>query len=382
MQPLPEAAAHAEARLRSTTRSSGCSTPGCELYDWTLRAEPALPRRHDGACRSRCSSAPVYLFTLVPKGFLPSEDQGRFNISTEGDPGHRLRRDGRATRCRWPTIVAKDPDIVELQQQRRRRAAAAAALNTGPHQRRPEAARRAQARRSIRSSPSLRPKLAQVPGIRVFMVNQPPINLGGQQGARSLYQFTLQDTDTAELYQLGADPRGEAARACPASRTSAATCRSRTRRSRSTMDRDKISALGLTVNQVETALYNAYGTRQVSQIYAPNNQYQVIMQVAPEFQQRSGGAVDALRPLDERHADPARTPSRRCTTDAGPLVGQPHRPAAVGHDFVQPQAGLRARRRGRPRSDAAAATTLPSTIVDDASRARRRRSRIRCRASA
>src|SRR3954463_3650689 len=50
------------------------------------------------------------------------------------------------------------------------------------------------------------------------------------------------------------------------------------------MHRDKISALGLSVNQVETALYNAYGTRQVSQIFAPNNQYQVIMQVAPEFQ--------------------------------------------------------------------------------------------------
>ena len=47
----------------------------------------------------------------------------------------------------------------------------------------------------------LRPKVAQVPGMRVYMVNQPPINLGGQQGARSLYQFTLQDTDTAELYQ-------------------------------------------------------------------------------------------------------------------------------------------------------------------------------------
>src|SRR6185295_7625374 len=47
----------------------------------------------------------------------------------------------------------------------------------------------------------LRPKVSQVPGIRVYMVNQPPINLGGQQGARSLYQFTLQDTDTAELYR-------------------------------------------------------------------------------------------------------------------------------------------------------------------------------------
>jgi HAE1 family hydrophobic/amphiphilic exporter-1 len=51
------------------------------------------------------------------------------------------------------------------------------------------------------------------------------------------------------------------------------------------LDRDRIAALGLTINQVESALSNAYGTRQVSTIYAPNNQYPVIMQVAPEFQQ-------------------------------------------------------------------------------------------------
>src|SRR5436190_1731927 len=51
------------------------------------------------------------------------------------------------------------------------------------------------------------------------------------------------------------------------------------------LDRDRIAALGLTMNQVETALSNAYGMRQVSTIYAPNNQYPVIMQVAPEFQQ-------------------------------------------------------------------------------------------------
>ena len=59
------------------------------------------------------------------------------------------------------------------------------------------------------------------------------------------------------------------------------------------MDRDRIAALGLTPDQVETALYSAYGTRQVSQIYAPNNQYQVIMQVAPEFQ-RDPSALSML----------------------------------------------------------------------------------------
>ena len=59
------------------------------------------------------------------------------------------------------------------------------------------------------------------------------------------------------------------------------------------MNRDKLSTLGLTATQVENALYNAYGTRQVSQIYAPNNQYQVILRVAPQFQ-RDPGAMSLL----------------------------------------------------------------------------------------
>src|SRR5437870_420066 len=59
------------------------------------------------------------------------------------------------------------------------------------------------------------------------------------------------------------------------------------------LNRDRISALGLTVNQVETAMFNAYGTRQISQIYAPNNQYQVILGVAPEFQ-RDPSALSQL----------------------------------------------------------------------------------------
>ena len=59
------------------------------------------------------------------------------------------------------------------------------------------------------------------------------------------------------------------------------------------MNRDKLSTLGLSATQVENALYNAYGTRQVSQIYAPNNQYQVILRVAPQFQ-RDPAAMSLL----------------------------------------------------------------------------------------
>ena len=142
----------------------------------------------------------------------------------------------------------------------------------------------------------LRPKLAEVPGIRAFMINQPPINLGGQMGARSLYQFTLQDTDTAELYRSA--PLLEAKlRELPGIEDVSSDLQVRNPQIRIDMDRDKISTLGLSAEQVETALYSAYGTRQVSQIYAPNNQYQVIMQLAPEFQN-----------------DPAQ--ARRCSTCA------------------------------------------------------------------
>ena len=130
----------------------------------------------------------------------------------------------------------------------------------------------------------MRPKLAQIPGIRAFMTNQPPINLGaGQGGQRALYQFTLQDTDIAELYKY-APIMEERMRQLPGLEDVSSDLLLRNPQVTVDMDRNRVSALGLTANQVENALYNAYGTRQVSQIYAPNNQYQVILQVAPQFQ--------------------------------------------------------------------------------------------------
>ena len=72
------------------------------------------------------------------------------------------------------------------------------------------------------------------------------------------------------------------------------------------MNRDKLSTLGLSATQVENALYNAYGTRQVSQIYAPNNQYQVILRRAT-VPARSAGDVAALHPCEQRPADSTRS---------------------------------------------------------------------------
>ncbi|HZT76545.1 MAG TPA: efflux RND transporter permease subunit [Vicinamibacterales bacterium] len=290
------------------------------LYDWTLRLSL---RWHvlTMAISIALLFGTVYLFNLVPKGFLPSEDQGRFQISIEGMQGVGFDDMSRHV-MDVAKIVGQDPDVFGY----------SANVGGGPTGGGLNSGRisvdlkpRDQRKRNVdQVMADLRPKVAQVPGVRVYMVNQPPINLGGQQGARSLYQFTLQDTDTAELYR-SAPVFEQQIRELPGIEDVSSDLLLKNPQVEVDLDRDKISALGLSVNQVETALYNAYGTRQLTQIYAPNNQYQVILEVAPEFQKdpaalsmlyvRSsnvapGATLGPLVPLDT---------VVKVRTDAGPL---------------------------------------------------------------
>ncbi len=306
----------------------------------------------------------VYLFGLVPKGFLPSEDQGRFNVSIEAIQGISFDEMVRHQQ-EVSEIVAKDPDIAGMSSN----------IGGGPGGGGLNQGRlsidlkpRAERKRSVdQIMAELRPKLSQVPGVRVYMVNQPPINLGGQQGARSLYQFTLQDTDTAELYRWA--PILEAkVRDLPGIEDVSTDLQIKNPQIQVDLDRDKISALGLNINQVETALYNAYGTRQVSQIYAPNNQYQVILQVAPEYQKDPA----ALSKLYVRSTAVAPGASQgplvplstvaKVRTEAGPLT--------VSHTGQLPSVTISFNiKAGYALGDAvtaiqnAAATTLPSTVA-------------------
>jgi HAE1 family hydrophobic/amphiphilic exporter-1 len=249
-------------------------------YDWSLR----LALRHrllTMAISLVLLGGTVYLFLLIPKGFLPSEDQGRFNMTVEAIQGIGFEEMVRH-QTEVADIVAQDPDIIAHTSNFGMGGGGGGGLNQGRIS--VDLKPRAERTRSVdQIIAELRPKVAQVPGVRIFMVNQPPINLGGQQGPRSTYQFTLQDTDTAELYRA-APLLEEKMRAMPGIEDVNSDLRLNNPQIQIDMDRDRISSLGLTVNQVETALYNAYGTRQVSQIYAPNNQYQVILGVAPEFQ--------------------------------------------------------------------------------------------------
>jgi HAE1 family hydrophobic/amphiphilic exporter-1 len=251
------------------------------VYDWTL----GLSLRYRAvtmAVSVALLAGTVYLFTIVPKGLLPSEDQGRFQANTEAIQGISFP-DMVRHQLQVGDIIAKDPNV------------AGANINVGPIgnfggasnsgriwvELKPRSQRTLSVDEVIAE---LRPKVAQIPGIRVFMNNQPPINLGGGGGFnRALYQFTLQDTDTDELYKW-APIFEEKIRQIPGIEDVSSDLLLRNPQVTVEMDRNRVSTLGLTANQVETALYNAYGTRQVSQIFAPNNQYQVILQVAPEFQ--------------------------------------------------------------------------------------------------
>jgi HAE1 family hydrophobic/amphiphilic exporter-1 len=226
-------------------------------------------------------AATVYLFIIIPKGFLPTEDQGRFNVTVEGIQGIGFD-DLARHQFEVTDIIGQDPDIAGFNSNIGVGGGGFGASNQGRIG--VDLKPRAERKRSVdQIMADLRPKLAQVPGVRVFMVNQPPINLGGQGGGRGTYQFTLQDTDTAELYR-SAPLLEEKMRQLPGIDDVNSDLRLNNPQIEINMDRDKIAAYGLTVNQVETALFNAYGTRQVSQIYAANNQYPIILQVAPEFQ--------------------------------------------------------------------------------------------------
>src|ERR1051326_1036967 len=229
--------------------------------------------------------ATVYLYTLVPKGFLPSEDIEQFNITTEAVEG--ISYDSMVEHQRQAAeIVMQDPSVAYLIS---RVGDNDRSLNQGqisvrlkPRSQRPQVDQVIQ---------SLRPKLAAIPGLSVFMRNDPPIRIGGLQ-SKALYQFTLQDPNTQELYSSG-QAFEQKIRSLPLLVDVTSDVQIRNPQVSVVIDRDSASALGVTANQIEDALYSAFGSRQVSTIFAPNNQYQVIIELKREYQ-RDASAISSL----------------------------------------------------------------------------------------
>ena len=218
----------------------------------------------------------VYLYTISKTGFIPDEDQGLVFAFTEAQQGIAFQ-DMMRLQQRVADVVRSDPSVLNTM------SAIGNPINQGRiFFRLKDKKDRVNHISATQVIQELRPKVSQIPGMNVFMQVPPTIRIGGSL-TKSQYQYTLQSPDTTELYEEA--PKLESAlRALPQLQDVTSDLQIKNPQLTVEVDHDKAYALGLTPAQISDALYSAYGTRQISTIYAPNNEYYVIIELLPEFQ--------------------------------------------------------------------------------------------------
>jgi hydrophobic/amphiphilic exporter-1 (mainly G- bacteria), HAE1 family len=216
----------------------------------------------------------VYLFLTMPTGFIPSQDSGFiFGITRAGQD---ISFESMAKHQHAIVDIAnQDPNVEQA-------GAVAQDSNQGfvfMHLK-PRSQRKLNVDQVMAE---MRRKMSAVPGIMAFLQNPPPITISGQF-TTSVYQMTLQSANLKEIYtwtpQLVAKIRQ-----LPGFLDVASDLQISSLQLQVDIDRDRARALGVTPQQIEDALYTAYGARQVSTIYTPANEYAVITEVEPQYQQ-------------------------------------------------------------------------------------------------
>jgi len=223
--------------------------------------------------------ATLFLFYVMPIGFIPSEDTGQISATTEAaqDISFEAMRDHQLQAAK---IVSEDPNVAAFMSS----IGAGGPTATGNDGRlfirlKDRKDRKLSADEVIQE---LRPKLAKIPGFTVYPQVPPLIRIGGRP-TKALYQFTLQGTDLAQLYHW-IPILVDKISALPGFQDVSSDLQIANLQAEVKIDRDKASALGLTAQQIEDAMFDAYGQRQVSTIYTDVNEYWVILEVSPEFQ--------------------------------------------------------------------------------------------------
>jgi HAE1 family hydrophobic/amphiphilic exporter-1 len=270
--------------------------------------------------------ATAWLAVAIPKGFLPNEDQGFLSVTTETAEGTSFDAMMKK-QLAVSAIVQQDPNVAGFSSQ----VGASGRSQTVNNGRmfirlKPRNERELVADEIARQ---LQAKTAVVPGIRTYVQNVPVINIG-TRSSKSLYQYTLQSTDLEALY--GEAPGFERRLAeIPLLTDVTSDLQIKNPQVRVEIDRDRAAAVGVTAEQIERALYNAYGSRQVSTIYTPSNQYWVMMELLPEYQRD----MSALSLLYIRSSSGQLVPLgsvARLTEGVGPLT--------VGHSGQLPSVTL------------------------------------------
>jgi HAE1 family hydrophobic/amphiphilic exporter-1 len=300
--------------------------------------------------------ATALLARAVPKGFIPSEDQNQLRITTETSEGTSF--DGMYRhQVLAMNIVEKDSNVAGFMS-----AMGSGGAGTTTNQGRFIIRLTDRADRTLTADDvarELQRKLSQVPGLRAFVQNPPVISVGGRS-SKSMYQYTLQGADINQLYQTAQAMQAKMA-GRKEFRNVTSDLQIKNPQIDVTIDRDRASAVGITMEQVESALYNAYGARQISTIYTSTNQYWVLMELLPRYQ-KDLGAMSIISIRADNGSLVPLTALAKVQETVGPLTvnhsGQ--LPAVTLSYDLAPDVSIG---EGTAAIDQLAATLLPSTIT-------------------
>ncbi|OUC12289.1 MAG: acriflavine resistance protein B [Alkalinema sp. CACIAM 70d] len=257
------------------------------VYAWTLK--PVLKyRRMTLVLSGVLLLLTVYLFTIVPKGFIPNEDTGQLMGNTKAAQDisfdDMLRHQQAIV-----DILRRDPNIAAVNS-----VVGASGPNASVNSGRINVRLKLRSQRKLSADEivqELTPQLRRVPGIQAFLRSPTAIPIGGQQ-TNAQYQFTLQSLNLEDLRKAIPDLLAQI-KAIPGLRSVDSDLQLNTPQVEVKVDHNKAAILNITAAQVEKTLSDAYGSGQISTIYTPDNQYAVVMEVKPEYQ-RSPSALSML----------------------------------------------------------------------------------------
>jgi hydrophobic/amphiphilic exporter-1 (mainly G- bacteria), HAE1 family len=225
----------------------------------------------------------AYLYVAVPKGFIPDTDNDNFSVQTESAQGTSFYQMVKYQQT-VSQIMVRDPDVESFYSSTG--GGFGGAANTGRLMvnLKPRRQRVATVGDIVNR---LRPKVSNFPGLRVFISIPQAIRVGGRM-SKSSYDFTLYGPDTQQLYEEAPKLERIVAR-LPGLQEVSSDLQIKTPRVNVVLDRDRAAALGVNWNNISSSLYDAFGPQFSSTIYAPTNQYRVLLEMLPQYQEHTDG---------------------------------------------------------------------------------------------
>ena len=287
--------------------------PAPERESWTTawfeRAFQAVSRGYERSLDWALAHRPVivvvaigtfgltaWLFHDIPKGFFPEEDVGQIQVTTEAseDVSHIKMLE---LQDQMAEVLRKDPAVKDL-------TSFIGGASSASHNGRMFIVLKPKSEREPMAKvlEGLRKRSRTVPGMAVFLRPVQNLQLGGRQ-SKARYQYTLQSVSAGALNEWAAKIQ-EVLRADPAFRDVTSDSQNKGLQARLDIDADRAAVLGVTMQDVRSALYSAFGDRQVSTIYTPSNSYQVILEAGDAYRQ----ATDAITRLSLRSKSGALVP--------------------------------------------------------------------------